>query len=290
MFLHLLPFLIYVCIFSYVPLYGWIYSVFEYKPGMQLKDMAFVGMKYFSLIYDGSTNFLMVFRNTLVLSGLGLMCSVIPVIFAILLSQLRSGRFSKIIQTVTSLPNFISWVLVYAIFFSMFSVSDGVINQLLVSLGILKAPVNLLGDADKAWYVQTFIAMWKTTGWSAIIYLAAIAGIDQELYDAAAADGANRFQRIIHITVPGILPTYFVLLLLAIANILSNGFEQYWVFQNALTRDKLEVFDTYVYRLGMVNMQFSFSTAMGMFKTIVSIILLTAANFASKLLRGQGIF
>jgi ABC-type polysaccharide transport system permease subunit len=145
-------------------------------------------------------------------------------------------------------------------------------------------------DADRAWFVQVSISVWKTTGYNAILYLAAISGIDQELYDAAAVDGCNAWHRIRHVTIPGIMPTFFVLLLLSISNMLSNGFEQFWLFGNGMTWDKLEVFDTYVYRMGIRNMEYSFSTALGIFKSIVSIVLLTIANFASKRIRGTSIF
>jgi len=287
--LYLFPFLLFTMIFSYAPLFGWTYAFFDFSPGMPLSQLKFVGLKFFALIFDGATDFVNVLTNTLAISTLGLLCSVVPVVFAIMVSQMRFRWLSKTVQTISSIPNFISWVLVYAIFFSMFSTNDGVVNQALLNLRLVKQPVDLLGNVPYAWYVQTMIGVWKGTGWGAIIYLASIAGIDTELYDAADVDGANRWHKIIHITLPGIASTYLVLLLLAIANILSNGFEQYWVFQNALTRDKLEVFDTYVYRLGMINMQYSFSTAMGIFKSIISILLLTFANFMSKIIRGYSI-
>ena len=287
--LYLLPFLLFVMLFSYVPLFGWTYAFFDFSPGLPISQLKFVGLKYFALIFNGATDFVNVLVNTLAISLLGLVCSVAPVIFAIMVTQMRVRWLSKLVQTISSIPNFISWVLVYAIFFSMFSTNDGVVNQVLLNLHLIKEPVDVLGNVPNAWYVQTLVGIWKGTGWGAIIYLASIAGIDTELYDASDVDGANRRQKIIHITLPGIASTYLVLLLLAIANILSNGFEQYWVFQNALTREKLEVFDTYVYRLGMINMQYSFSTAMGIFKSVISVLLLTLANFVSKIIRGQSI-
>ena len=287
LFLMILPFLVFTFIFSYFPLFGWSYAFVDYSPGLSIFSQKFVGLKYFQIIFDGGSDFGHVMINTLGISFLGLACSVIPVIFAILISQLRFPRFAKIIQSVTALPNFISWVLVYSLAFSFFSTNDGAINNILMSLHIINSPVDVLGNVDYAWYVQTLIGIWKGTGWGAIIYIAAISSIDSELFDAADVDGANRFQKIIHITIPGVLPTFFVLFLLSISNMLSNGFDQFWVFQNSLTVDKLEVFDTYVYRLGMINMQYSFSTAMGIFKTLVSVTLLTIANFVSKVVRGE---
>ena len=206
-----------------------------------------------------------------------------------MLSQMQSKRYSKIIQTASSIPKFISWVLIYAIFFIFFSSESGLMNKMLEVLGFGES-VNLLGNENIAWGVQTAITIWKQTGWDAIIYIAAIAGIDPALYDAAAVDGAGRFKKILHVTIPGITPTFFVLFLMAVANILSNGFEQYYVFQNPMVVDRLEVFDTYIYRMGIVNSQYSYATAMGMFKSIISIVLLTVANGTSKKIRGESIF
>lgn len=194
------------------------------------------------------------------------------------------------IQTGTSIPNFISWVLVYSIVFMLLSSESSALNNILMGLGLVKEPVNPLTDAKHAWFIQVAIGAWKTLGYNAIIYLSAITSIDQELYQAADVDGANTWQKIVHVTIPGLLSTFFVLLLLAISNMLSNGFDQYWLLGNGMTWDKLEVFDTYVYRMGIKNMEYSLATAMGIFKSVVSIILLTFANWASKRLRGESIF
>lgn len=194
------------------------------------------------------------------------------------------------VQTGTSIPNFISWVLVYSIVFMLLSSESSALNNILMGLGLVKEPVNPLTNAKHAWLIQVAIGAWKTLGYNAIIYLSAIISIDQELYQAADVDGANTWQKIVHVTVPGLLSTFFVLLLLAISNMLSNGFDQYWLLGNGMTWDKLEVFDTYVYRMGIKNMEYSLATAMGIFKSVVSIILLSFANWASKRLRGESIF
>ena len=194
------------------------------------------------------------------------------------------------VQTGTSIPNFISWVLVYSIVFMLLSSESSALNNILMGLGLVKEPVNPLTNAKHAWFIQVAIGAWKTLGYNAIIYLSAITSIDQELYQAADVDGANTWQKIVHVTVPGLLSTFFVLLLLAISNMLSNGFDQYWLLGNGMTWDKLEVFDTYVYRMGIKNMEYSMATAMGIFKSVVSIILLSFANWASKRLRGDSIF
>ena len=284
-----LPFVAMVFLFNYLPLFGWSYAFFDYYPGVPLKESTFVGLKYFKLIFSPMSDFPLAIRNTLVMSALRIITTPIPIVFAILLTQMRSARFSKFVQIVSSIPNFISWVLVYAIFFAFFSSEDAVFNQLMLGLGIWDRPHNLLGDSDIAWQMQLFVTIWKFTGWEAIIYISAMTSIDQDLYAAADVDGAGRFAKIWHVTVPGILPTFFVLLLLTVANLLGNGFEQYYIFQNPLTIDKLEVLDTYVYRMGIISAQYSFATAMGVFKSVLSIILLLFANGMSKLLRGEAI-
>ena len=288
--LLLLPFMIFVLIFNYAPLLGWSYAFVDFKPGVSVFDSEFVGLKYFQKIVANPKDFLNVMRNTLCISFLNICCSVLPAIFAIAISQLKNKRYAKMVQTGTSIPNFISWVLVYSIVFMLLSSESSALNNILMGLGLVKEPVNPLTNAKHAWFIQVAIGAWKTLGYNAIIYLSAITSIDQELYQAADVDGANTWQKIVHVTVPGLLSTFFVLLLLAISNMLSNGFDQYWLLGNGMTWDKLEVFDTYVYRMGIKNMEYSLATAMGIFKSVVSIILLSFANWASKRLRGDSIF
>ncbi|QGR00021.1 sugar ABC transporter permease [Paenibacillus psychroresistens] len=289
-----LPSFILLIAFLYVPLYGWIYAFFKYRPGVPLSGSPFVGLEYFRVAF-GDKEVLLVLRNTLVLSFLTLLCTPLPAIGAILLSEIPSKRFRNFLQTVTTIPNFISWVLVYSVFFSIFSINDGLLNQLLFKLHLINDPTNFLGDADMAWYFQTAVGLWKSLGFSMIIYIAAIAGIDPSLYEAAKVDGAGRFQMMRHITVPGIAPTFMVLLILGIGSLLSGGsfvgnaFEQYFVFNNQLVTDKLMVLDLYVYRIGLQFNDYSFSIAIGMTKTIVSLILLFSVNWISKKIRGQSI-
>jgi len=287
--LLLSPFLAFIAVFSYVPLFGWSYAFLKFNPALKISEMKFVGLDNFKAVFRYTGALQTVMTNTLAISALALLCTVLPVVLAIMLSQLPGKRYSRVIQSVTTIPNFISWVLVYSIAFSLFAPESGVINQVFMRIGLISQPIDLLGNVNGAWFVQTGIGLWKSLGWGSIVYLAAIAGIDQELYESAAIDGANRFKSIIHITLPGLANTYMVLLLLAISNILSNGFEQFWVFQNAMTINKLEVFDTYVYRLAMVNSQYSFSTAMSVLKSVVSILLLFGANQLSKKIRGESI-
>ena len=250
--------------------------------------MEFVGLKYILYMFQTWSQTKEVLINTLVLSFLGILTSPLPVIFAIMLTEVKATKFKKFIQTTTTLPNFISWIIVSGLAFSLLS-ADGMVNTVLKNLGIIDTGINFLGDPNKSWPLMIILSVWKTLGWNAIIYLAAIAGIDQELYDAAAVDGANRWQRIWHVTVPGISSTYFVLLLLSISNLLSNGMDQYFAFTNAAVSQKLTVLDLYVYQIGVLGRQYSYSIAIGMWKTIIGIVLLMSVNKLSKKVRGVGL-
>jgi putative aldouronate transport system permease protein len=286
-----LPFVIYIFVFCYIPLFGWAFAFFDYKPGVSLLKTEFVGLKFFKMAFNfnAGSDILQVFRNTLVLSVLGLATSPLPVIFAICLNEMNSPGYKRVIQTITTLPNFISWILVFAISFATFSINDGFINQLLLDWKIIKEPINPMVNSDIAWFFQTGIGIWKGLGFSAIIYLASIGGIDPELYDAADIDGAGRFHKMLYVTVPGVAPTYIVLLLLAVSNILSNGFDQYYAFMNAMVMNKLQVFDYYIYRVGIGMSEYSLGTALGIFKTVVSVSLLFFVNWLSRKVRGYSI-
>lgn len=290
--LHLLlmaiPFVLFVFAFSYVPLFGWIYAFVDYKPGIPLMQSPFVGLKYFHILAQDWSTLFRVLRNTLAMSFLGILCSPLPAIFAIFLTEIPSTAFKKIVQTTTTIPNFVSWIIVYSLAFNIFSI-EGVFNQVAMNLGIISTPTNILANEDAVWFFQTALSIWKTIGWNAIIYFASIAGIDSELYDAASVDGAGRFQKILHVTIPGISSTFIVLLLLSASNILSVGLDQYLVFYNSMVADKIEVIDYYVYRLGLITNDYSYATTVGILKTLVSVTLLFSINGVSKKIRGYGI-
>jgi putative aldouronate transport system permease protein len=286
------PLLLLIFVFSYLPLYGWIYAFFNVRPGFSLFTSEFVGLKWFrSLVANPTqtTEVMRVMKNTMAMSLLGIVTSVFPVIFAILLSELRSVKFKKWVQILTTLPNFISWVLVFSIAFMLLSVDNGIINKLLIDFGFQDKGINFLASDSHIWLKMTLWALWKGLGWGAILYIAAITSIDQELYDAAKVDGAGRFRLMWHITVPGVMSTYFVLLLLSIANFINNGLEQYYVFQNPINKNSIEVLDLYVYNIGLLGSNFSFATAISMLKSIISVALLFFANRLSKLVRGESI-
>ena len=291
LFLMFLPVLILTVIFCYLPLYGWRYAFFDYKVGDALSSENFVGLKWFSYLFsNGATrnDLVRVLRNTLIMSGLGIATSWLPIAFAVLLAELRSTKFQRVVQTLTTIPNFISWVLVYAIAFAIFS-TDGFINSFLRNVMGQTATTDYLASADFIWLKMLLWGTWKGLGWSAIVYIAGIAGIDQQLYEAAKVDGANRFQCIRHITIPGLMPTYMVMLLMAIAGMLSNGMEQYLVFENPQNSATIEVLDLYVYHSGIKSGLIPLSTVVGVFKSLIGVLLLFGANGISKGVRGESI-
>ena len=288
-FLYILPFILLVAVFAYYPLYGWLYAFFDYRPPQPLTMESFVGLKWFKSLVSNQVKtkqILNVLTNTLVMSGITVGTSWLPMIFAVFLNEIKCIPFRKAVQTVTTIPNFISWVLVYSVAFNNFN-NTGVVNHLLVSTGILEKPVQFLQASDHVWLTQWFWLTWKNLGWAAIMYIAAITGIDEELFEAARVDGATRMQMIRYITIPSILPTYFVLLMLSIASFLSNGMEQYYVFQNAFNKEKIQVLDLYVFNLAMGSGSYSVATALSILKSIISLILLSVANGISKLVRGE---
>jgi len=289
-FLMVLPFIILVLLFSYYPLYGWFYAFFDYKPPKPLSEAEFVGWKWFVYMLDTPTKRAelgQVLLNTLAVSGLSILFSWFPMMFAVFLNEIRSKKYRKFVQTVSTLPNFISWVLVYSIAYCVFN-SNGVINSVLSDWGIIDTPIRFLQSSEHIWFKMWLWLTWKNAGWAAIMYIAAIAGIDEELKEAARVDGANRFQIIRHITIPSILPTYLVLLFLSIANFLSNGMEQFFVFQNNFNKDTIQVLDLYVYNIAMGSGGYPLATAISIFKSVVSIILLCVTNKISKVTRGEG--
>lgn len=290
-FLWILPFLVLVFLFSYFPLHGWIYSFFDYKPPRALSDCEFVGLQWFKMLFTNKTQvtqLIQVMKNTFAMSLLGIATSILPVGFAIFLNEIKCKWFKTFVQTFTTLPNFISWVLVYSVAFSLFS-STGMVNTFLQNLGVITEPLKFL-DSDSHTYLWMLLwNNWKGLGWGAIMYLASIASIDQELYEAASIDGANRFQLIKNITLPALMPTFFIMLMLAISNFLNNGMDQYFVFQNSFNKEHIQVLDLYVYNIGMTGSSYSLATAISMMKSIVSVALLTIVNLVSKKTRGESI-
>ncbi len=290
-FLYILPFLILVALFSYFPLYGWIYAFHDYRPPFPITNETFVGFKWFIEIVNKPArlnNVMRVLRNTFAMSGISLFFSWFPMVFAVFLNEIKCKPFRKFVQTVTTLPNFISWVLVFAFAFTLFG-TNGAVNSVLQELGMIKKPISFLKSTDHLWFKMWLWLTWKNAGWAAIMYLAAISGIDEQMIEAAKVDGATRMQIIWNITIPSLLPTYFVIVMLNLANFLSNGMEQYYVFQNAFNQDYIEVLDLYVYNMATSGTgMYPLSTAISILKSLVSVVLLFITNTASKLIRGEG--
>ena len=291
LFLLILPFLILAFMFSYFPLHGWIYAFFDYRAPLKLSQCDFVGLKWFKTLFSNKTQvaqLVTVLKNTFAMSLLGIATSFLPVLFAVFLNEIKCKWFKNLVQTLTTLPNFISWTLVYAVAFSLFS-TTGMANSVLQQIGIITEPIKFLDSGDHVWLSMILWGTWKGLGWGAIMYLAAIAGIDQEMFEAAKVDGAGRFAIMKNITIPSILPTYFVMLMLSIANFLNNGMDQYYVFMNSFNKSSIQVLDLYVYNIGMTGKSLSLATAIGILKSIVSVTLLWIVNTASKKTRGETI-
>jgi ABC-type polysaccharide transport system permease subunit len=276
-----IPLMALVVLFQYVPLFGWILSVFEYKPGTPIFENEFVGLKYFKLIF-ASKDMARAMGNTLVFSAIKLVLLVCPMLFAVLLNEISGNRYRRCVQTLTTLPYFVSWIIVYSLSFSLFS-SEGLITSI---FGMKKS---LLIDKDAVYGFQSALGIWKNLGWDAIIYIAAITGIPQELYEAAAADGAGRVRMAIHITMPELKNTFLVLLLMFVGNFINSGMDQHYAFSNNLVIDRIETLELYTYRLGLQQMDYSFSTAIGIFKSVISVILLFGTNALAKKVRGETI-
>jgi multiple sugar transport system permease protein/putative aldouronate transport system permease protein len=291
MFLLILPFLILSFMFSYYPLHGWIYAFYDYRAPLKLSQCEFVGLKWFKALYSNPTQvrqLVTVLKNTFAMSFLGLATSFLPVLFAVFLSEIKSKWFKNIVQTLTTLPNFISWTLVYAVAFSLFS-TTGMVNSVLQQLGFITEPMKFLDSNQHVWLSMILWGTWKGLGWGAIMYLAAISGIDQEMFEAARVDGAGRFSIIRNIMIPSLLPTYLVMLMFTVSNILSNGMDQYYVFQNSFNKQSIQVLDLYVYNIGMTGKSLSLATAIGILKSLVSLTLLFIVNYTSKKTRGESI-
>ena len=283
-------FMLYIVAFNYVPIAGWALSLFKYKPayGLNFARQKFVRFDNFVKLWRERQELFHVLKNTLILSGLSLLCSPLPMVLAILFSELRRKNFMRVAQTVTTFPNFISWIIIYGVSYTIFS-NSGIWAQMTYFLTGKKQVMGYLSNLDTAYTFHTLLAEWKSVGWSSIVYCAAIAGIDDSLYEAAKIDGANRLQQIWHITVPGLLETFLVLFLLSISNILSSGFDHYFVFYNPMVADKLLVLDLWTYRLGISQGDYSFSIAAGIVRTFVALVLLFSVNAFSRRIRGNSI-
>jgi putative aldouronate transport system permease protein len=284
-----LPFVIWVFVFSYLPLWGWTMAFQKFKPGRSFFEQEWVGFEHFVTLFSDE-RFYLVLRNTLAMSFMGLIAGfTVPILLAVLLNEVRQQVVKRFVQTISYLPHFVSWVVVAGIITKMLSTDNGVVNDVLLFLGLINEPIQFMAKGNWFWSIVTAADVWKESGWNAIIYLAAIAGIGPELYEAAKVDGASRIQQIWHVTLPGIRTTIIVLLIMSIGHLISIGFERQFLLGNNLVRDYSEVLDLYALNYGLGMGRFSFGTAINMFNSMVSILLLFIANGTFKRLTKESI-
>lgn len=289
----LLPGLFFLFVYKLLPLWGLQIAFKDYKmfaadtPWNAITASSWVGLKHFRKLF-GSSQFLKVLRNTLEINFLKILCLFpLPILCAILLNELRNRIYQKLCQTMIYVPYFFSWVLIFGIFYSLLG-SYGIVNSALNAL--VSKRINFFGDQRVFRWILVFTEGWKEIGYNTVIYLAAITGIDTTLYEAAKMDGANKFSQIRHITLPGLLPTIVLMLILKVGYILTTGFEQVLVFYNPSVYDVADIIETYVYRIGLGQADFSLATALGLFNAVVAFILIIGANTVSKKTLGRSIW
>lgn len=286
-----MPAVLLVFTFAYVPLFGWYLSFVDYQLGFPLFSSEWVGLRQFRAFFTETDDFIYLLRNTLSINIGSLIANLSAAfVFALLLNELRQRFFGRLIQTVTFFPFFISWIIIYSLSSALFATSAGAINQTLVQWGWIDGGINVLGDPKYAWALIIAIGVWKYLGYNSVIFIASIASIPAEYYEAAQIDGANRFQRILYITVPNLIPTLIVLLILNSGWILSSNFEQFYLFTNATNWERMEVLDIYIYKYGLQLLNYPYATAVGIMKTVLSLLIIIIVNAISKKATGKAIF
>lgn len=287
-YLMILPGIIFFIIYKYAPMYGLIISFQDYKPYLGITGSEWVGFKHFERLFT-SPEFWMIFRNTLILFALQIFIFFpIPIIISLMLNEIRHSLFKRGIQTLIYVPHFMSWVVIVSISYVLLTLDGGIINELLQLFGFEK--INFLMNSD--WFRPMYIlqVIWREAGWGTIIFLAAITGVDPQLYEAAKMDGASRLRQMWHITIPAIRSVIIIMLILKIGDVLELGFEHVFLLLNASNREVGEIFDTYVYVAGLQQGQFSYSTAVGFFKGAVGLLMVIFANRLAKRFGQEGIY
>ena len=281
-YMFLLPAIILVILFCYMPMEGLMIAFKDYKMARCIDGSEWVGLKHFQALFS-DPNFYRVLGNTLKISIFTLLTTFpITIIFTILVNEILNTKFKSVVQTITYMPHFLSWVVVGTFVYQILSPTGGVINAILIQLGILDKPLYFMAQKDMFVPIYLIANLWKSTGYSIVIYLATIAGIDTALYDAASIDGANRFRRILHITLPAMFPTMCTMLILNIGSLVSVGFDPIFNLYNDATYQTADVISTYVYRKGMIESRYDFSTAIGLFQNVVSLVLVLIANWFAR--------
>lgn len=286
--------ILFLLVFNYIPMFGIIIAFKDMDYVLDIlraiKTAPFVGLQNFREFLQ-DPQFIDVMTNTVVLNLLKLVLVFpLPIIFALLLNEIRNVKFLRVVQTVTCFPNFVSWTIFGGMVISFLSADGGVFNILLTETGILREPVNFLTRPEYFWGISILSEIVKGVGWSSVIYLAAITGVDPQLYESASLEGANRLQKAWYITLPCIAGTITIMLLLRISSIMGSNFDEFFIFQNSLNLSKSEVLSTYIYKMGITQRRYSYTTAVGMFSSVIGMILLSGSNFISKKLTGNGIY
>ncbi|MCR8632487.1 ABC transporter permease subunit [Paenibacillus sp. N5-1-1-5] len=288
LYLMLAPGFFYFVIFKYIPMWGVLIAFQDYQVFQGFLASKWVGLKHFERFF-GDPVFWMLFRNTFVLAFYNLVFFFpLPIVIALMLNEVRKELFKRTVQTLIYIPHFISWVVVVGIAYIFFTTEGGIVNEWIAALGWEK--LNFL--VSEAWFRTMVVSelMWKETGWGTIIFLAALAGVDPQLYEAAHMDGANRLRQLYHITLPAIRSTIIILLILRLGSFLDTGFEQIFLMLNPLNRQVGEVFDTYVYSIGIQQGLFSYSTSVGLFKSVIGLVLVLSANYIAKRFGEEGVY
>lgn len=278
-----LPALLFIFVFSYIPMYGVLMAFQDYSLFRGFLQSPWVGFKHFEMFFN-APEFWTIMRNTLVISMLKLCIGFpAPILLALMLNEIGQKYFKRLVQTISYLPHFLSWVIVSGFVTLILSTDNGSLNLLLLKLSLIDDPINFLSEPSYFWGILVATNVWKEIGFSSIVYLAAIAGINPHLYEAASVDGASRIRQIVTITIPSIMPVVIVFSILAIGNLLNAGFEDILLLAgNPVLRDVSDVLDTYVYRIGIENSRFSYATTAGLFKAVISVALLAGANYAAR--------
>jgi putative aldouronate transport system permease protein len=287
----LAPAFLLIVVFSYAPLYGWIMAFVNYRIGTKLLTSEYVGFFYFIKFFKESNDYIYLLQNTLAINVLSIVISLpLSAFVAILLKEVRWKFGAKIVQTVTFFPFFVSWVITYALITSLFSVNSGSLNIAMIKIGVIDEGINLIGSPKYSWGLMVSLDVWKYLGYNTIIFLSTLSGISLEQYEAAEIDGANRFQQIVHITIPHLVPTLCVLIIINSGWIFSSNLEQFYIYTNGTNWSKMEVLDMYVYKFGLKNLKYSYATAVGIMKSIISLGLVIGINKLIKKLDGTSIF
>lgn len=287
-YLMILPGVLYFLIFKYIPMFGLVISFQDYLPYKGIMGSDWVGLKHFSRLFS-EPEFWNIFKNTIVVFVVNVTFYFpIPIILSLMLNEVGNAFFKRFVQTLVYIPHFLSWVIIVSISFVMFTMDGGIINEMLTYFGF--QPINFLMSSGWFYPMYVFQVIWREAGWGTIVYLAAMAAVDPGLYEAARMDGATRIRQIWHITLPGIRTVIVVMLILKVGSVLDTSFEHIFLLLNSMNKDVAEILDTYVYTAGLKQGQYSFSTAVGLFKSVVSFILVMGSNWLAKKAGEEGVY